>query len=166
MSDIELTTFSEFLEESIKLERHIGDIYYLFAQIFTEDKIFWSRLSEEEDKHANVLEGLRPWAAMKLKIDQLLLPDFKELKIRNAAVKEVFEMARKHSPTREIAYNAAYQLELTASEIHYQKLITEKTDNKLVKSMQQLNGEDKNHLKRIKRRMDKLGIKVIADKEK
>lgn len=154
---------SELLEESIKIERGIGDLYFLFAQLYKEDKKFWEKLASEEDKHAQVLEGLRPWAAMGGDIDGLLLQNYKELKARNIAIKKVFEECRKHSPTREVAYNAAYQLELTASELHYQQIITKDTDNKLLHSMQELSGADKDHIKRIKKRMDTIGIEVMQD---
>lgn len=163
MPDVTLKTVSQLLEASIKLERRIGDLYYLFSQIYPEDKEFWNQLAEEEDKHAQVLEGLRPWAAMGGNIDPLLLSDFRELKARNIAIKKVFEQIRKHTPPKDVAFNAAYQLELTASEIHFQKMITEDTDNKLLLSMQELCGADKDHMKRIKTRMDKLGIEVIKD---
>ena len=108
MPDVTLKNISSLLEESIRLERGIGDIYFLFAQIYPEDEKFWTQLAAEEDKHANVLEGLRPWLAMGVDVDPLLLPDLKELKHRNRAIRKVFAEARKHTPSKEIAYNAAY----------------------------------------------------------
>lgn len=163
MPDITLATMSELLEESIKIERGIGDLYFLFAQLYKEDKKFWELLASEEDTHAQVLEGLRPWAAMGSNVDELLLPDFKEIKARNISIKKVFDQVRKKTPPREMAFNAAYQLELTASELHYQKIITKDTENKLLLSMQELGGADKDHIKRIKKRMDSLGIEVMKE---
>ena len=96
-------------------------------------------------------------------IDKFLLQNFHEIKSRNVAIKKVFDQVRKNTPPREVAYNAAYQLELTASELHYQKIITKDTDNKLLISMQELSGADKDHIKRIKKRMDSLGIEVMQD---
>lgn len=163
MSDITLTTVSELLEQSINLEKGIGELYYLFSTYHPEDKKFWTRLAKEEQKHANVLEGLRPWAAMGGNIDKYLLLDFHELKARNIAIRKVIQQIRKEHPSREFAFNIAYQLELTASEIHYQKIITQDTENKLLISMQELSGADKDHLKRIKKMMASLKIEVVQE---
>lgn len=161
MSNFQISAISEILEQSIAIEEGIGELYKLFASYYQEDTIFWSCLSKEEKTHANILSGLRPWIAMGGKIDQYLLPNLKELKEQNAAIKKVIQHARDERPNREIAFNLAHKLELTAAELHYQKIITKNADSKLLLSMQELCNADKDHLKRIRTMMNSLNIKLM-----
>lgn len=161
MTDITMSPVSKILEQSIALEKGIRDLYFLLADYYHEDKIFWKKLAVEEQKHADVLTGLRPWAAMGGNIEQYLLPDLEELIEKNIAIKKVIQRAKDQRPSREVAFSLAYKIELTASEIHYQNVITKDTDNKLLLSMQELCGADKDHAKRIRKRMDSLGIEIV-----
>jgi rubrerythrin len=161
MPDMTITAVSELLEQSIAIEKGIGELYRLFCTYYPEEKIFWFGLAQEEQKHANILEGLRPWVALNGNIDQYLLPDLNELKEINISIRQVIQHAENKRPTREIAFNLAHKIELTASELHYQQIITKGTENKLLQSMQELCGADKDHLKRIKRMMKTLNIELI-----
>jgi len=163
MSDITMTKISEILEQSIALEKAIGRLYTLFSTYYYEDQIFWQCLAMEEQKHADTLEGLRPWVAMGGDIKQYLLPNFNELREKNIAIMQVIKRAKEKCPTRQIAFNLAYKIELTASELHYQKIITKNSDNKLLNSMQELCGADKDHAKRIKKMMNTFNIAIITD---
>ena len=163
MPDITISKMSEVLEQSIALEEGIRDLYHLFANSYPEERTYWLRLAKDEQHHADILEGLRPWVAMGTDVDQFLLPDIQELKEKNLAIKHAITMAGEEHPTRAIAFNLAHKIELTASELHYQKIITQTTDNKLLASMQELCGADKDHLKRIKKMMKTLKIEVIEN---
>jgi methylthioribose-1-phosphate isomerase len=154
----------KILEESIKLEKSIGNLYMLFHTYYTEDKTFWYRMATDEQKHATIIEGLRPWINLGARIDDFLLDDLQELKDKNSAIEAIIEKAEEEKPTRETAFNLAYRIEVTASEIHYQKIMTEQTDNKLLVAMQELCNADKDHQKRIRKMMDTIGIKLIKDK--
>ena len=63
------------------------------------------------------------------------------------------------APSFEDAYYEAIKLESSAGEFHFQVLMTEESDSKIVKIFQKLNGDDKDHNKRIS---DLLTTKVRA----
>lgn len=153
----------ELLDESVLLEKLIGELYTLFAVYYKDEEIFWTKLANEEGKHALILEGIRPWIAMGATIDQCLLQNLTELKEKNISIKQVIKSAVDNPPTIDIAFNLAYKIERTASEVHYQKMITKETDNKLIQSMQILSAEDQNHAKRIRAMMKTLKIEVIQN---
>ena len=50
----------------------------------------------------------------------------------------------------------AFNLENSASEIHYQSILVSKKDSELTKIFKALNGNDMDHAKRIKNYMNKL----------
>ena len=122
----------ELLDESVRLEKLIGELYTLFAVYYKDEEIFWTKLANEEAKHALILEGIRPWIAMGASVDQYLLSNLAELQEKNLAIKEVIKSAVDNPPTREVAFNLAYKIERTASEVQYQKMISEDTDNKFL----------------------------------
>ena len=126
------------LDLSIALEEKIGRIYAIFAKHYPENRIFWSRLKTEEEKHAVILEGLRPWLNMGADIKNLLLPDITELSNRNAALDAVLSSLEHERIDRDTAFNLAYRIELTASEIHFQNIMTENTSNPMLVAMQEL----------------------------
>jgi len=148
----------ELLKKSISLEKRIGQLYTLFAQYYEEDNLFWKDLAEEENKHARTLEGLQPWLNMGANLDDYILQNLNELTEKNISLKKVIQFALDEPPTREMAFNVALKIELTASELHYQKIITKHTDDKLLQSMQELCGADKDHAKRIRKMMKSLNI--------
>ncbi len=120
-------------------------------------------MSNDEETHANILEGLNSWITMGADTTQFLTSDLQELHDKNSAIEAIIKRAKEEKPTREIAFNLAYRIEFTASEVHFQKLMSTTSDNKLLIAMQELCNADKNHQKRIKRMMDTLKIEVIQE---
>lgn len=161
MAKIEIPKMPSILEDGIQLELNIGELYKLFSVYFPEDKVFWANLSMEEKKHANILEGLKPWIAMGVDKEKYILSDPLELKNKLIALKKIIQEAIANPPSRETAFNLAYKIELTASEIHFQKKMSQEADNKLLKAMQELCGADKDHQRRIRKMMDTLGIQLL-----
>jgi hypothetical protein len=162
MSDLDVTSTPDLLEESINLENNIGELYKLFAATHKEDEIFWCRLAEEEKKHAMILMGLRPWAALGVNVKKYLLPDINALRENNASIMAVIDLASKETPDRTTTFRLASRIERTISEIHFQKLMNLEVDNKLLSAMRDLCEADKDHLKRINRRMSSLDIPQSA----
>lgn len=156
---------ANILKQSISLEKAIAQLYKLFYSYYEEDRIFWERMALDEERHANILEGLTSWIAMGADTSKLLLSDLQELHNKNAAIEAIIKQATEEPPTREIAFNLAYRIEFTASEMHFQKIMSEKTDSKLLLAMQELCNADKNHQKRIRKIMDTLGIAVIEEQQ-
>ena len=153
----------EMLKQSIALEKAIGQLYKLFQSNYEEDRAFWERMAEDEEHHANILEGLSSWITMGVDTSKFLVSDLQELCDKNAAIEAIIERVKEKTPTRETAFNLAYKIEFTASEVHFQKIMTENTDSKLLHAMQELCNADKNHQKRIRKMMDTLGIEVMSE---
>jgi len=52
-------TLEQLMDESIKLERNVADVYKIFLTTFPEDSELWSKLIREEEKHADVIQSMR-----------------------------------------------------------------------------------------------------------
>ncbi len=49
-------TLEQLIDESIKLELNVADVYKIFLNTFPEDSELWSMLIREEEKHADLNE--------------------------------------------------------------------------------------------------------------
>lgn len=67
----------------------------------------------------------------------------------NKYIVQKIEDFRENPPTREEAFNMAVAMESSAGEIHYQRMMTGEAGSVVEKIFQKLNGDDKNHAKRI-----------------
>jgi hypothetical protein len=110
----------------------------LFSKIFSEDKDLWWNLCLEEKNHAALLrsgmEYFMPAGAFPLKI---LYPK---------------------------AFLPAIKLEKSSGELHFQQIMKESTDSKIMKVFQRLNKKDRSHLQRIRAFMrEKGGDKVVSE---
>ena len=63
-----------------------------------------------------------------------------------------------HPPSREIGFNLALKIEMSAAEIHFQNTMTKSTDSEVLKLFQRLNPDDKDHAERIRAYMKEKGI--------
>ena len=50
---------SQLIDESIKLELNIADVYMFFYNTFPEDSDFWWEMALEEKGHANLIKSGR-----------------------------------------------------------------------------------------------------------
>lgn len=138
-----------FLEESIKLEINASNIYLLFGKYLHQHKEFWEKLSFEELNHAALLK-----TAIQFNENDILPESFidlniiEQLKTTNKIFPELIEKF-KNNPTISNAKSIAILIESSVGEIHYQKIMNEDSDNKIIKIFQKLNNDDKNHLERI-----------------
>jgi len=137
------------IDEAIELEINMMKLYTLFKEIFPEDAVFWKGLVGEEMNHVVLLKKIKSF----LSFDAELSDEFLSLNIEN--IKETNEKVSsalidlKQNANRDIAYKFAYEIENSASELHYQYIMDLETDSKLTHIFQQLNFDDNDHARRI-----------------
>jgi hypothetical protein len=151
------------IDESISFELAVGRMYLFFSDIFPEDHSFWWQLAKEEENHASLLRhGRDYYLKQDLLPPQLLCSSIAQLKQNRKELDELYAAFETDHPGRETAANIALWLERSASESHYQLVMNMRSDVKGLDVFQQLNGDDKDHLERIKIFMRK---KNIEEKE-
>ncbi len=139
-----------FIKESIYMELNIGDLYQLFSVKFPEDYDFWWSLSMEEINHAALIESIND-----VFIDETLLPltaidkQTEELNSMNRSIKDQIQQFKSVPPSRFESFEIAINLENSIGEFHFEHFMNEKSGSQMIEIFQKLNGEDKNHAKRI-----------------
>jgi len=140
---------NKLLEASIKLEMLMSKLYFLYSKLFPEDSEFWWKLANEEINHASLLKSGRIYLEKNLLPGEIVNEDITVLRSTNKKVQTLIEKYSQTTPTFEDAYYEAVKLESSAGEFHFQVLMTEESDSKIVKIFQELNADDKDHNRRI-----------------
>ncbi len=145
--------FGKLIEEAIKLELYISDLYMVFYRKFPEDAEFWWQLAMEEQNHAALLKTVRQMNNMALKIPSEIIPSDLDLLVHSNnriidAIKD-FEVR----PDRTRAFQFAFLVEHSAGEIHFESFMKYAKKSKLTEVFRNLNGDDINHAERIKQYM-------------
>ena len=139
----------ELIDICIKLELNVSKLYRLFSRTFDEDRDFWHKLSEEEG-HALLLKGAKNALASSKYFPTAMLPkDVDELIHHNLQLERTVYRFKTNPPSRELALQTAYKLELSVGEIHYQKAMSQANPSGFLKIFQELNADDKDHAERI-----------------
>ncbi len=139
----------EVLDESIVLEYNAMKLYILYSELFPVDRQFWSCISKEEMFHAELLEGLRSLIKANVLPEDMLYNEITDLKEANANIANAIETFSKDAPTRREAFDYALILETTGSEMIFQKIIMQSTQNNLINTFKDLAGFCKDHARRI-----------------
>jgi len=149
----------ELLEASIELEQCMSELYFLYTKLFPEDSEFWWKLANEEVNHASLLKSGRIYLEKGILPKEMLHEDITVLKTTIKWIQMLIKKYTQTAPSFEDAYFEAIKLESSAGEFHFQVLMTEETDSKIVKIFQDLAGDDKDHNRRV---LDLLTRKVRA----
>jgi hypothetical protein len=153
--------FAAIIDESIKLELHVADLYYLFHDLFLEDAAFWWGLALEEKGHAALIrsgkENFEPFGKFP---HDLLGPVLKELIDTNNILDSLIKKYEETSLSREEAFNIAFEIENSAGELHFQKFMKKTVGSNIDKIFRQLNKDDLDHAKRISSYMSSHGLQL------
>lgn len=156
--DMEL---SLLLDESIKLELNVADLYMIFHKTFAEDADFWWQLMLEEKNHgALIRSGKEYYAPIGSFPVDLLSTTLQELKKTNTDIVAIIEQYRASPPSRETAFNVALKIEGAAGEIHFQKFMEKEPESNIAGIFQQLNRDDKDHETRLRSYMEDHTIQI------
>lgn len=146
---------SELLDESIALELNVSEVYLFYHRTFPEDGNFWWQLFLEEKNHASLLRSVKEiFLPLGIVPEQVVKSHIDTLTKSNRKIAELLESYQKKTPSMEEAYRTAVELEETTGELHYQTLMTEIHDAKLIKILKKLNGDDKDHATRIRKLLE------------
>lgn len=145
--------FSELIEEAIKLELNVSDLYMLFYRQFPDDSQFWWKLSIEEQNHAALLKTVRLMNNTALEIPRDIVPaGLDELLVSNKRLEDAIDEFKAH-PDRTRAFQFAYLVEHSAGELHYESFMNHGNESKLTEVLRKLNRDDINHAERIRQYM-------------
>jgi len=142
----------ELFKEAIKLELNVSKLYGLFSDIFEDDRKFWLQLSIEEVNHATLLiTASKEYSNINLELDELLYSNFEELRKTNVELEQLKTEYAINPPDKKTAYNTALNIEQSNQEKQF-SIFMEKfpPKSKAMKLFQSLNGDNKNHIERIK----------------
>ena len=151
----------QLLDESIRLELNVAEIYNVFCAAFSEDADFWWKLLLEEKNHAALLQSGKDRFIPKDAFPKELISS--SLEHLQGANKELVALIKKYRvtpPSREATFNIALKLEQSAGEIHLQKFMEKKSESKLDEIFQRLSGDNKDHATRIRSYMKSYDINI------
>ena len=155
---------AEIIDESIRLELSVGDLYLLFNSMFPQDAGFWWRLAEEEKDHAALIRSGKEYFAPLQKFPaDLLHKNLDELKTSTASIRSFIDKFSRHPPSRTEALTVALTLENSAGEIHFQQFMDGGGGSAIEKIFRELNRGDQDHALRIEEYMRKTGICATAE---
>lgn len=142
----------ELIDESIKLENNLGDLYAIFCKHFTDHKDFWNQLSVEEYNHASILKGGREYfIPLKTFPREIICENLDLLKNINENILRNISNFNIEPISLFTALNIALQMETSAGERHYENAMNNKLPSEVIKIFQKLNDADLNHAERIKK---------------
>ena len=140
----------DLIDEAIKLELNMSNLYSIFNEYIQEDKAFWYRISIEEKNHAALLKTAKDFIRFN-KFPRGLLPENLDvLKESNKKVKDMIDRFILN-PDRILAFEMAIEIEKSAGEIHFQLFMEKKVNNNINDIFQRLNQADKDHAQRIEK---------------
>lgn len=122
---------------------------FLYANLFPEDREFWRKLANEEVNHASLLKSGLIYLEKGILPEEIVYENITSLTRTLERIRKLILEYNQTAPSFEDAYYEAVNLESSAGEFHFQVLMTEETDSKIVKIFQKLNGDDKDHNRRI-----------------
>ena len=149
---------SDILDESIKLELNIENLYKYFSTIYPEDSDFWQKLSSEEEQHANMIKAGRDAILSYEFPSALLSPTLNALIGANNKFISLLEEFKDKPPSREAALKLARSLEKSAGEIHFLREMDKRPASEYIKLFHTLNKNDMDHAQRIDDYMNSVGI--------
>lgn len=149
----------QVVEESIKLESNVAELYEIFATVFSEDYDFWKKLSLEEKNHVHLIKIEKDLLLSYAKFPaEILFSSLQNLIEVNNKLLSLLKEYKDKPPSRESAFNIAISLEKSAGEIHFQNAMNKSVDSEYIKIFQRLNRNDKDHARRIRSYMISKGI--------
>lgn len=150
----------QLIEESIRLELNVAEIYLGFHHRFHGDADFWQQLVIEEKNHAALLRnGMQHFLDTRIFPGELACASLESLVNVNHELEHILKQEKEAPMPREAAFNLALKLEQSAGEIHFQHAMQEtETPSEAIKLFRNLNGDDRDHADRIRSYMRQKGI--------
>lgn len=148
---------SEYIDQLVNLELNASEIYRLFSELNELDKDFWWGLSMEEVNHASLLKSIHYYVNLDIFPDEMIFKNIQEVIDINKYLIDIIEDFKKN-PSRKRSFDIAIEIENSAAESHFEKVMTKQTDNNVLNVFKKLNKDDINHLNRILKYMKENNI--------
>lgn len=150
----------QLIEEAIKLELNVAEIYLSFHYRFPEDANFWWKIAIEEKNHAALLKnGKQFFLDAGMFPSELVGDSLEALVDANNKLENILRQEKEAHPPRAAALNLAIKLEELAGEVHFQNAMQKaKYPSEAIQLFQSLNEDDKDHANRIRNYMRQHGI--------
>ncbi len=150
---------TELIDESIRLEQNVADLYLGYQAAFPDDADFWWALALEEKNHAALLRSLKEHFLPLGRVPaDLLASSLETIRETNREIRELIEKHGRITPSREEAFQTACRLEEGAAEIHFQEFMAREGSSELENIFQRLNADDKDHGKKLRAYMNDRGL--------
>lgn len=150
----------QLIEESIRLELNVAEVYLGFHHRFHEDADFWWQLVIEEKRHAALLRnGMQHFLDTRIFPGELACASLESLVNVNHELERILKQEKEAPMPREAAFNLAIKLEQSAGEIHFQHAMQEtESPSEAIHLFSGLNGDDRDHTDKIRNYMRREGI--------
>lgn len=149
----------ELIDESIRLEQNVAELYKVFSEALPEDNNFWWQLHIEEKSHATLIRAAKDSFSSRGKFPYDLIADsIGELREINTRVEALVEQSKRIPPNRREACEMAIAIERESGESHYTAFMEKEAETSVESVFQQLNREDKDHERRIREHLDSLPV--------
>ena len=151
----------QLIDESIKLELTVAELYLVFHNAFPEDSDFWWQIMIEEKNHAAILrsgkESFLPIDKFPKKLVSNSLQDVIDTVVE---IENLIRAYKDKPPSRTEAFNTALKFEISAGELHFQEFIDIKNKIGIDKIFQKLINGDKDHVFKLLDYMKKNNVEV------
>ena len=152
---------TEILDESIRQELLVSDIYSLFEKTFREDSEFWYKLSQEELNHSAILQAERDgFYEAGLLPEELVPADSETMQEQNILISDFLDILKKSPPSREQAFSIGFCLEGAMIETIFRSCVEENPETRALRIFQFLVGEERAHIERILQHASEIGISI------
>ena len=148
------------IQEARNFEMEIYTLYSSFSELYKEDREFWKTIAEEERNHAVIMQKSYSYLESENKIFTQIIPTNIISIIDNKEKIDLLISNFYNLPDRVFAFNLALHIETSLLESTYQKFMTSDFESKDNILFQKLNGEEKDHIKRITQYMKQNGIEI------
>lgn len=142
--------FQKLIDEAIRLELNMAELYMLFFRKFPGDSHFWWDLAMEEKNHAALLKTVKQMNISQVDIPRdLLPPGIEEVQSSNQKILQALDEFQ-ITPDRNRAFQFALMAENGAGELHYNTYMKNAPDSEITSIFKKLNGDDIDHAERIR----------------
>ena len=148
------------IQEAAKFEMDIYNLYTLFGKLFIADTRFWNKIADEERNHAVIMQKSFSYLESDNKIFNQIIPNNIISIIDNKEKIDNLIIDFNNAPDRVFAFNLALLIETSLFESTYQKFMASNFDSRDNILFQKLNGDEKDHIKRITLYMKQKSIPV------
>lgn len=153
--------FLKLVDDSIKLENKVGELYLAFHNTHPEDAAFWWELSLEERNHASLLRSGRDYFFdAGLFPEELLLHSINDLEQNIGLLEKVYYQNSNTPFSREETFNIAHYIETCAGELHLQQIMKKESNSKAMEVFKKLNKDDLDHAERIEAYANRVDIQI------